>query len=254
PALREGSLIRRGSYFDATYRELDRQIACRFRLCADITLWPFEITSAEYYITPAPLQALGLSMKPDARAGLRLSLTHRMAARPEDEMSDVEAKNNPAVWFAGCRTRELPIYLIGPEADAVALYEQLFAHNVGVYFRFLDQFSDPIVPSAPQVRIEQLGFGDEDGLLGNDQRVFQGFDFLREYFLFPRKFLGFSLTGLDTILRRLTARSIDIVFVFDEVNTRLAAATRPNMFSLYTAPGINLFEKTTDRIPVGSNQ
>src|SRR4029079_17490975 len=32
PGLREGRLIRRGSYLDATYRELDRQIACRFRL------------------------------------------------------------------------------------------------------------------------------------------------------------------------------------------------------------------------------
>ena len=254
PALREGRLISRGSYFDATYREVDRQIACRFRLCSDVTLWPFEIASAEYYPTPAPLQALGLAVGPDALAGLRLSLTHRTATRPEDEISDVQAKNNPAVWFSGCRTRELPVHLVGPEADAIVLYEQLFAHNVGLYFRFLDQFGDPVVPSAPRVRLEQLGFGDEDGLFGNDQRIFRGFDFLREYFMFPRKFLGFSLTGLDTVLRRLNARSIDIVFVFNEVNSRLAAAVRPDMFSLYTAPAVNLFEKTTDRIPVRPNQ
>ena len=30
----------------------------------------------------------------------------------------------------------------------------------------------------------------------NDNRVFRGFDLLREYFMFPRKFLGFKLTGL----------------------------------------------------------
>ena len=72
PALREGRLVRRGSYFDASYRELDRQIACRFRLCANVTLWPFEIASAEYYQTPAPLQALGLAVGSNALAGLRL--------------------------------------------------------------------------------------------------------------------------------------------------------------------------------------
>ena len=38
------------------------------------------------------------------------------------------------------------------------------------------------------------------------------------------------------------------------MNARLAAAVRPDMFALYTAPAINLFEKTTDRIPIKSNQ
>ena len=34
--LREGYAIARGSYLDATYRERERQIACRYRLCSDI--------------------------------------------------------------------------------------------------------------------------------------------------------------------------------------------------------------------------
>src|SRR5215207_5166747 len=58
PALREGNLVARGTYLDATYRELDRQIACRYRLCSAITLWPFDLTAAEYFSSPAPLQAL----------------------------------------------------------------------------------------------------------------------------------------------------------------------------------------------------
>jgi len=254
PALREGRLIRRGSYFDATYRELDRQIACRFRLCSDVTLWPFDITTAEYYPTPAPLQALGLAGGSEVLAGLRLSLTHRMAARAENEIADAAALANPAVWFAGCRVRELPIYLVGPEADAVAVYEQLFAHRIGIYFRYLDQFGDPVVLSVPEVKLVQLGFGDDDNLLGTDQRVFRGFDFLREYFMFPRKFLGFALSGLEPAVRRLKAKSVDVLFVFNEVNSRLTAAARTDMFSLYTAPAVNLFEKTTDRIPVRANQ
>ena len=254
PGLREGRLIRRGSYLDASYRELDRQVACRFRLGSNISLWPFDVVAAEYYTTPGPLQAQGVSVGPEAAAGLRLSLTHRMAVRREDEIADAEAQTTPMVWFAGCRVRELPIHFLGSEADAVALYEQIFAHRAGMYFRYLDQFENPVVVSAPQVQVAQLGLGDEDGLLGDDQRVFRGFDLLREYFLFPRKFLGFTLTGLETVMRKLTAKSIDIVFTFDEINHRLPAAVRPEMFSLYTAPAVNLFEKTTDRVAVRANQ
>src|SRR6266700_994295 len=46
PALRDGRRIPRGAYLDATYRELDRNIACRYRLTSGITLWPFDIFGA----------------------------------------------------------------------------------------------------------------------------------------------------------------------------------------------------------------
>ncbi|MGY4598019.1 type VI secretion system VasI/ImpG family protein [Bradyrhizobium sp. GM22.5] len=54
--------------------------------------------------------------------------------------------------------------------------------------------------------------------------------------------------------RKLKAKTVDIVFAFDEVNTRLAAAVGADMFAMYAAPAINLFEKTVDRIPLKSNQ
>jgi type VI secretion system protein ImpG len=37
-------------------------------------------------------------------------------------------------------------------------------------------------------------------------RIFRGFDWLREYFMFPRKFLGVSLTGLCQVLPRSPPR------------------------------------------------
>ena len=90
-SLRDGHLVPRGAYLDASYRQLDRQIACRYRLCSEITIWPFELVGAEYYASPAPLQALGLSMGTEVLAGMRLTFTHRTTARPEDEPSDAEA-------------------------------------------------------------------------------------------------------------------------------------------------------------------
>ena len=55
PALRDGRVIARGAYFDAAYRELERNIACRFRLTAPIALWQFEIARAEYFASAGPL-------------------------------------------------------------------------------------------------------------------------------------------------------------------------------------------------------
>jgi type VI secretion system protein ImpG len=251
--LREGYAIPRGSYLDATYRERERHVACRYRLSSDVVLWPFDITGAEYYTTPGPLQALGLSVGHDVLAGLRLSLTHRSSVRIDDEMTEAESRKRPESWFAGCRTSDLPIYLLGAESDAIAMYEQAISDCIGVYFRFFDDFGDPVVIPAPKNCLLQVGFDDEEALFPNDNRIFRGFDFLREYFMFPRKFLGFRLVGLASVMPKLKAKSVDILFAFNKVTARLAAAVQPSMFALYSAPAVNLFEKATDRIPVKSN-
>jgi type VI secretion system protein ImpG len=253
-ALRDGHAIARGSYLDATYRQLDRQLACRYRLCGEIIVWPFELVGAEYFLSPAPLQALGLSVGSEVLAGMRLTLTFRAAPRAEDEPPDAEAFSKPDLQFAGCRTKNLPIYLTGSEADSIALYEQLFAHCKGIYLRCLDEFGDPIIHRAGTDCLQQVGFDHDDALFPNDNRVFEGFDLLREFFVFPRKFQGFRLASLGGMLPRMKAKTIDILFAFNEVNSRLAAAVRPEMFSLYAAPAINLFEKATDRIALKSNQ
>ena len=251
--LREGYSIPRGSYLDATYRERERQIACRYRLSSGVVLWPFDITRAEYYTTPGPLQALGLSVGHDVLAGLRLSLTHRVAARIEDEGAENDSRKKPETWFAGCRTSELPIYILGTESDAIALYEQMISDCIGVYFRYLDDFGDPVVLPAPRNCLLQVGLDEDDSLFPNDNRVFRGFDFLREYFMFPRKFLGFKLIGLSAVMPKLKAKSVDVLFTFNKVTARLAAALQPEMLALYAAPAVNLFEKATDRIPIKSN-
>jgi type VI secretion system protein ImpG len=252
PALREGQRIALGSYLDATYVERDRRIACRYRLASDITLWPFDIAAAEYFASPGPLQAIGLPGDPAMVAGLRLSLVHRTVADPALEMADSEAAKQPDVWFAGCRASELPVHLLGAEADAIALYEQVFADRVGVFFRYLDEFGDPVVVRAPEGCIEPIGFHEDEALFPNDPRMFRGFDLLREYFLFPRKFLGFRLTGLGSILPQVRTKAMDVILAFDEANSRLAAAVQPDLFALYAGPALNLFEKTLDRIPVQS--
>ena len=179
PALREGKKVARGAYFDATYRERDRSVACRFRLCSDIVLWPFDLRTTEYYLSAGPMQALGIPVERDALAGLGLSLTHRMAPRIEDEIADEAARTKPEFWFAGCRMDELPIYLTGAEDEAIALYEQIIGNCIGVYIRYLDDYGDPVVIKLPAGAIKQVGFEEEDSLFPIDNRVFRGSELLR---------------------------------------------------------------------------
>jgi type VI secretion system protein ImpG len=252
--LRDGQIIPRGAYLDATYRELDRQVACRFRLASDITLLPFDLTGAEYYASAGPLQALQIPSGPSVLAGLRLSLRHRSTARLEDEPPPGEANEVEDHWFSGVRVPEIPVHILGPEADAIALYEQIFGSRVSVYYRYLDEFGDPRVVPAGRDAIAPVGFGTDEALFPRNDHIFEGFELLREYFVFPRKFLGFRLTGLRDIFARLPARAIDVVVCFSEVDPRLSAAVSPEMFSLYSAPAVNLFEKTTDRVPIQPNR
>lgn len=247
PALREGRTLARGSLLDATASERERRIACRYRLTSDVTLWPFDIASAEYLATPAALGALGLAPDPDTIAGLRLTLIHRTGSSQERPLQEDQEPNR---WFAGCAAADLPVYLVGPEADAVAIHEALFAARTGVTFRFLDGCGESgVVPASPDM-IVPVGFDREDALLPNDLRVFEGFDLLREYFMFPRKFLGFRLACLGEVLPRLKSSKVDVIVTFRECNMRLAAAVRAESFALYAAPAVNLFEMTTDRVPV----
>ncbi len=254
PALREGRTIARGANFDATYREAQRNVACRFTLAAPISLWPFDIVKAEYFTSAAALQALIPNVAVDCAASLRLQLTVRAAARPEDEPADKEAQARSDLRFSSCRVTALRFHLLGQETDAVALYEQLFAHCRGVYFRVLDSFGDPIVTPGQPGMVRQIGFEEKEALIPNDNQLFRGFDFLRDYFAFPRRFLGFDLIDLGAVAPRLAAKTVDVVVAFDEVKPQLAAAVRKEFFALYAAPGVNLFQKTLDRIPVRSNQ
>ncbi len=253
PKLREGVTIGRGSYLDARFDDGARPATCRYTLTSDLTLYPFEIESAEYYASPASLQALKLPVAGDVAGGLRLTLAHRFAETANLEAQDPAADDKPEYRISGCRLKSLPFHLLGPEAECDALLEQIFANRVGLFFRYLDN-EKPVVVSGAGIKVKQAGFGDDEALLDNEGRIFDGFDLLREYFLFPRKFLGFTLEGLEQIASRLATRRIEIVLTFNRVDGRLVSSVKRQMFGLYAQPAINLFEMTTDRVPVTSSQ
>ncbi len=254
PGLRDGRTIARGTLLDSVYRLAGRDLTCRYRLTAPIELWPFDILEATYLSSPGQLRALGVGSTAAALAGLRLVLSCRGAAARGDEMSDADARAQPPQWLKGCRASRLRVHIVGAEADTVALYEQIFAHRTGLFFRTVDEFGNGIVIEAPaDTGVAQIGFEENETLLPNDARIFAGFDLLRDFFLFPGKFCGFDLVGLDDILPRLPVKSVEVILTFDQVDNRLGGLRAEN-FALYAGAAVNLFELTADRIPIRTRE
>lgn len=254
PDLRSGRKTAKGSTLDAVYRDKDRNIACTFTLCDDITYGPFDLTRGEYLPSVAPLQSLGLNAGAEIASGLRLTLRLRLMPNAEDEPADSVVIDDPTATVKGCGLDGLTFHLVGAEADAIALYEQVFSHLNGLHLRYLDGFGDAKVVSVGSGQVEQIGFGPEERILPYEERLFRGFELLQEYVAFPRKFIGFRINGLRRALGEAQGRSVDLILTFDQSNPRLAAAVDASMFALYAVPAVNLFKKTTDRMPIKPGQ
>jgi len=248
--LAEGRKFAAGSYLDAVYIERDRRVSCRYRLSAPLSVWPLHLEAAQYFASPAPLQALGLETSPGTAAGLRLTFRRR-TTKPEDDKQGVAPPGAPVNQLP---IDLLPIHLIGSTIDTTALYEQLFAHCSRVSIRYLDGFGDAKFSTAPAGFIQQVGFDLDEGLFGQDDRVFAGFSLLRDFFAFPQKFAGFRLEQLRKALAPVTAHAFELLFEFDSVVPRLASVVNASLFSLYAAPAANLFEMQCARVPVSRRE
>ncbi|RFB76349.1 type VI secretion system baseplate subunit TssF [Methylovirgula sp. 4M-Z18] len=253
PNLKNGVKIAAGCYADARFVERERRIACKYRLASEITLWPFEIGHAEFLSGSASLQALGIETNPAPMSGLRLSLVQRSAVDRAAEPPHEQAGQKPECWFANCSADELPFHIVCGEADAVRLYEKLFAHTIGIFLRYLDDAGDPVIVPLPKTCLEQIGFDPDEALFPSDKRVFTGFDLLREYFVLPAKFLGFKLTKLRPFLSAIRTNRCDIVFALDQADGRLQSVVRRDSFAMYAGSASNLFEMQLARVPVRDN-
>lgn len=246
--LRSGNKMARGAYLDAAYRDRDRQIACRYRLTRDMVIWPLQIVEAQYLGSIAPIEAMGFDLDREALAGLRLGFRVRSAPMIEAEPTPAEVAEKPNTWASGLPITTLPIHLIGPEADAVALYEQIFAHTVQIVLRWKGKDGKQRHRILPRETLDQIGFDADEAIYPIDHRVFRGFDHLRDYFLFPQKFLGLQLRDLGRHLKGVETAAFEILLVLRDINPRLATVVQTDSFALYCAPAVNLFEKTSDRI------
>ena len=233
--LENGLRFEPGSYLDARFVDADKRVACRFRLGSPLTLWPLEISGVAYHSTAAPLSALGQDTEPSAQAGLQIDLR-----RP--------GKGADALGLASLPIDELPIYLTAPLQEAVSLYEQIHCDLKRISLRSLDKNGDPVFRRLDPSSVEQVGFRDDEQLLDRNTRLFTGFAQLLEGFVFPRKYLGFRLTGLREHLKSIHGNELQIILEFSQPDETLATRLERNHLKLHVASAVNLFEETASQV------
>lgn len=247
PALIAGTKLPAGSYLDAEFMESNQRVICRYRMADGLTLWPYQISKAEYFGSAAALQSRGLAPAPSVAAGMAIELAMPgWDAPPSGKANGFKVnKSTPDV---------LPIYLLAPASDAGLLYEQLFSKLRRLSISYKDEFGDAKVLPLGSLAIEPVGFEPHTSLFGYDDRFFSGFNHLREFFAFPAKYLGFRLRGLKQHLARIDSDRFEIVFEFDSVVPRLISVVNPDAFGLYVVPAANLSEVVCAPLPMRTDE
>lgn len=259
PDLATGRRFASGSYMDASYRDRDRRVQCRFRLSAPLELWPLQIDRASYMTGVGALQALGLEVSPGTAAGLRLRIVRRTGPdQPDPDALPTGAKARAALKPVNALTRaglkRLPVHLYGPPSEMSALYEQIFGACLRITLRWHDSHGDPVFAPVPSGFIEQIGLDPDEAFFPEEERLFPGFARLKEFHILPQKFLGFRLANLEQALARVDAPAFDILFEFGHSDARLAPIVKLDNFRLHAVPAINLFTERSARVKIDDSQ
>ncbi len=236
PDLREGSLadgfkIERGTALRSQMGKGD-QTSCEFRTAHDVTLWPIELTEANYFTWSGEVGGVELSRLGNLKAGLRLRL-----------------RASAGLKFNEIALQRLTLNLRGSDAMPNRLLEQFLSNAVGMVVMPVKQ------PAAwhkviAKSEIRACGFSDAEALLPYGARSFHGYRLLHEYFSFPQRFQFVELGGLAPGLQACDADEVDVVVLFSQVIAAFEQVISGANFALFCTPAINLFPKRADRIPL----
>ncbi|KIN69996.1 Type VI secretion protein [Sulfitobacter noctilucicola] len=229
--LKTGYVIPRHSTIRS--RLLDgEQTACEFRTAHEITMWPIEISEAEYIESRGGLIAAGVGSNTSARAGIRL----RLKRVDGDPISELSMDN-------------LTLYLERQSGRSWQLHELISTQTVGLAGRSADRRADWTL-ELPDGAMNQVGLSAEEALLPTPRRSFDGYRLLQEYFAMPERFLFVNMSGLQPALKKAVGDEVDIYILLDDGNRDLAPAVTPAAFGLNVVPAVNLFRKRCDRVHV----
>lgn len=194
-----------------------RGVACEYRSCYPVELWPIEVADASLDI---------VSENEGGRAGRsHLDITLRTLA-PEMKLSA----------FAGLKRLRFYIHDESPH-NSLALYELLL--NAAGAVTAVDPDANGLVG---ECRVRPVGFRREDALLPEIPRSAPGLPLLLEYFAFPQKFLFVDVELPAAVLAKC-GRRLRLRFSLDRAPRRLVPGLSRETFRLGCTPIVNLFER-----------
>jgi len=214
----------------------NEQTACEFRTGDALTLWPLRLSEARLTAAPPDLPLSGYRWGASVRGALRLrfATTHQ-------------------VLVNALALDRLSLFISGASEAASRIQELLHTQAVGVVVHAGGLPIRDLTP-LPATVLSPEGFSPEQALLPVDQRSFDGYRLLHEYFAFPDRYRFFSVSGLNPALRRIGGGQFEVVVLFKSARPELEALVDASSFELHCVPVINLFERTSDRIPVTSSR
>lgn len=212
------------------------QTACEFRTAHELTLWPIRLAEARVTAAPPDLPMAGYRWGAPVRGALRLVF-----------------ETTGQVDVASLKLDSLPIFINGPADVASKLQELIHTQCLGMLVHAGTLPIRDLVPyQADALRCE--GFASEQAILPLESRAFEGHRLLHEYFAFPERYCFFSLNDLQRALPRIAGTKFEIVILLKQNNVALESVIDAANFALHCSPVVNLFNRTSDRIPVTSTR
>lgn len=197
-------------------------IPCQFVTCYPVTLWPVEVTSAEFRDPRNPAkgaqQALVISLR--SRGNIKLSQLN---------------------W------ESLRFFLNGPHQHVFHLYELLLNNVCHIELTGTPGLVEPLALGDDAVR--PAGFEPREGMLPRSGRTFPGYLLLFEYFCFPEKFLFFDLGKLDRIRGSNLGDTVEI-WIYLNTYVKTNVVVNQDTFAIHASPVVNLFKRIAEPIRI----
>lgn len=232
PNLARGYTVKRGSALTAEAAR-GQNTRCEFRTAHEVTLWPIEIESVQYFTHAPDLPLAHLPVARQVKGGLRIKL-----------------RLHGGLTFKQLRLERLPFHISAPEDVAFRLHELTLGNTLGTWVasRSAQQgFADA-------ASVQPLGYGDDEALLPETLRGFSGHRLLQELAAMPQRFLFFDVQDLARRLALVDGPQAEIVILFSRGDAALESLVDAGSLALFCTPAVNLFSKRLDRIQLGPGQ
>lgn len=230
PNLARGFTLKRGSTLTAEAVR-GQNTRCEFRTAHEVTLWPIEIESAQYFSHAPDLPLAHLPVARQLKGGLRIKL-----------------KLHGGLKFRQLKLDRLPLYISAPDDVAFRLHELVLGNTVATWVTnksAMQGFADAD-------SVQPVGYDDDQALLPETLRGFSGHRLLQELAAMPQRFLFFEIHDLARRLAGVDAAEAEIVILFSRGEAALESLVDAGSLALFCTPAVNLFSKRLDRIQLGT--
>ncbi|MEO7034534.1 MAG: type VI secretion system baseplate subunit TssF [Polyangiaceae bacterium] len=225
--LSEGFLIPRGTSLRGNVGA-GEQTPCVYRTAHDVTLWPLEIVGISHSAFLGDIGDVQLVNRRPIRGAVRLKL-RTTDGTPMKQLS----------------LDRLPLFIRGTDQTGLRLFELLLGASLGSVIRSpQDDFREVVSKDA----VLPQGLAEEQALLPNVPKAFQGYRLLQEYFALPNRFMFAELVGLGSAVKRCSGNELEVIILVDRHDPVVERGLSVAQVALFCSPAINLFPRRADRI------